>query len=59
MDMGGPGFFLMTLFNAAVCILLPRIVTLNWSQIINKFAIQISSQRQIAPEVSGENIPQV
>ena len=59
MDMSGAGFFLMTLFNAAVCILLPRIVTLNWSQIINKLAIQVSSPRQIAPEVNRENIPQV
>ncbi len=59
MDMSGAGFFFMTLFNAAVCILLPRIVTLNWSQIINKLAILISSPRQIAPEVNGKNIPQV
>ncbi len=29
-------FALMTLFNTAVCILLPRIITLNWSDLANK-----------------------
>lgn len=27
-------FLLMTLFNAAVCVSLPRLVTLNWSKAI-------------------------
>lgn len=34
-------FLLMTLFNATVCILLPKVVTLDWSQVWSKvFAVK-------------------
>lgn len=38
-------FLLMTFVNALICILIPRIVTLNWSEIIgNEKPQQISAK---------------
>jgi len=37
-SMTWPEFLLMTLFNAAACILLPRLVALNWAEWLGRFA---------------------
>ncbi len=51
-------FSLMTLFNTAVCLLLPRVVTLDWSKLVNNFASQISNEGEISSETVAKNIAQ-
>ena len=48
-------FALMTLFNTAVCILLPRIITLNWSDVASKAFEGIKEGEKVAPETISEN----
>ncbi|MGL5194663.1 MAG: hypothetical protein ACRC8Y_13845 [Chroococcales cyanobacterium] len=45
-------FILLTLFNAAVCVLLPRVITLNWSQIFS----QVKGQSKRLPKITGEDV---
>ncbi len=45
--MNWSNFALMTLFNTAVCILLPRIVTLDWSNLARKAIVKIKSREAI------------
>lgn len=53
MDMNSSNLVLMTLFNAAVCILLPRLLTLDWAQFIQKAFKQIETTEDMHSEVSG------
>lgn len=48
-------FALMTLFNTTVCILLPRIITLNWSDAASKAFEDIKQGEKVAPETISEN----
>lgn len=50
-------YTLLTLFNATVCIFLPRLLTLNWSALVSKRFAQ-KSESEIQSEVVGESIPQ-
>lgn len=43
-------FALMTLFNTAICILLPRIITLNWSNVASKAFEDINEGEKVASE---------
>ncbi|ERN42105.1 hypothetical protein KR51_00011930 [Rubidibacter lacunae KORDI 51-2] len=36
--MSWPEFLLMTLFNAAACILLPRVITIDWARLLGQWA---------------------
>lgn len=45
-------FILLTLFNAMICVLLPRVLTLNWSQIFS----QIKGQSKRLPKITGEDV---
>jgi hypothetical protein len=45
-------FILLTLFNATICVLLPRVITLNWSQIFS----QLKGQRKRLPKMTGEDV---
>ena len=53
--MSFPDFALMTLFNTTVCILLPRIITLNWSDAASKAFEDIQQGEKVAPETISEN----
>lgn len=46
MNIDGLELALIILFNTAVCIMLPRLITLNWSE---KFS-QLSFQQKTNPE---------
>ncbi len=48
-------FALMTLFNTAVCILLPRIITLNWSDLASKAFEDIKEGDKQNSEAISEN----
>lgn len=45
-------FILLTLFNAIICVLLPRVLTLNWSQIFS----QIKGQSKQLSNMTGEDV---
>ncbi|MCT7987123.1 hypothetical protein [Laspinema olomoucense] len=45
-------FILLTLFNATFCVLLPRVITLNWSQIFS----QLKGQTKRLPHITGEDV---
>ncbi len=45
-------FILLTLFNATICVLLPRVLTLNWSQIFS----QLKGQSKRLPNMTGEDV---
>lgn len=45
-------FILLTLFNATICVLLPRVITLNWSQIFS----QLKGQSKRLPNMTGEDV---
>lgn len=45
-------FILLTLFNATFCVLLPRVLTLNWSQIFS----QIKGQSKRLSNMTGEDV---
>lgn len=46
MEIDGIKIALIILFNSTVCLMLPRVITLNWSQILS----QLSSQQKTKPE---------
>ncbi|WP_013320193.1 hypothetical protein [Gloeothece verrucosa] len=46
MEMSGLQLFLIILFNAAVCVLLPRLITLNWSQMLTQLNSQQKNKQQ-------------
>ncbi len=45
-------FLLLTLFNATICVLLPRLLTLNWSQIFS----QLTGQSKRLPKIAQGNV---
>lgn len=45
-------FMLLTLFNAAFCVLLPRVITLNWFQIFSN----LKGQSKRLPHMTGEDV---
>jgi hypothetical protein len=45
-------FILLTLFNAAFCVFLPRVLTLNWSQI----AHELQGQSQSLPKIARKEV---
>jgi hypothetical protein len=45
-------FVLLTLFNATICVLLPRVLTLNWPQIFS----QLKGQSKRLPNMTGEDV---
>lgn len=46
-------FTLLTLFNAVICVFLPRLLTLDWQEV---FA-QLKGESDTLPEITGEEIP--
>ncbi len=43
-------FTLLTLFNAAVCVCLPRLLTLNWQQIFTQLTHQSNTRSELSRE---------
>ncbi len=43
-------FALMTLFNAAVCIILPKVIAFDWSSFTNDLNKEIDNQGKIASD---------
>ncbi|MBP0001861.1 MAG: hypothetical protein J7641_23200 [Cyanobacteria bacterium SID2] len=41
------GFFLLTLFNAAACLLLPRLAATNWSQVFERSLLRASAAESV------------
>ena len=45
-------FMLLTLFNATICVLLPRLITLNWSQMFS----QLKGKSTPLRRMSGKDV---
>lgn len=43
-------FALMTAFNAAVCLALPRLITINWSNLASKAFAEIDETKKVTSE---------
>ncbi|MEB3828666.1 hypothetical protein [Phormidium sp. CCY1219] len=43
-------FTLLTLLNAAVCLFLPRILTMNWAALLSKLKPQQRCEREMVSE---------
>ncbi len=44
-------FLLMTAFNLGVCVLLPRLITLDWGQLFQKWVKPKQSVKQQTPHL--------
>ncbi|MEC4987758.1 MAG: hypothetical protein SAJ37_03330 [Oscillatoria sp. PMC 1068.18] len=58
MDMIWFYLVLMTLLNTAICILLPRLLTLNWLEAIGVYLTKTEERQPIKSQVVSENIAQ-
>ncbi|MBZ8182084.1 hypothetical protein [Oscillatoria salina] len=58
MDMIWFYLVLMTIFNTAMCILLPRLLTMNWLEAIAAYLGETKERQAIENQVARENIAQ-